>query len=385
MQICRRILRSVPGRGLFAACFALSVPRLYGTEAKQPPKLSGAPGIAWDVRGEWRVAGDGAPILTGDTIPPGSLLQPGGAPPGHSITILLPDGQRILYECFCAKDCERGFRVPQLESEPEPVAVRLLERAHAALVEQRSHPQLAVAAHSPAGRDETVVVMPADNRIEISGLAATLSEGRYFYDFTPIHSAYAPQTAVPLQKSGRSIALKLPGPGLYRLRISDSLRNPRIDFLLAAVRGRERDRVVTAFQNDHALLKNWIEQYQGWPIHDLQRLDLEALMLHLHPAAPGIQMGRADLGPGVTAEPVFSPQPDVSPGDKVISLRCATPGATIHFTIDGAQPLDSSPVYHAPIVMKRIPITIKAFAESPGKKDSPVVTGIFRISNGGGS
>ncbi|HUY94935.1 MAG TPA: FN3 associated domain-containing protein, partial [Terracidiphilus sp.] len=168
---------------------------------------------------------------------------------------------------------------------------------------------------------------------------------------------------------------------------SDTLGNPRIDFLIAAVPKSEGNRIVSAFQNAHALLKNWIEEYQGWPSHDLQRLYLEGLMLNIHPAATSIRTdrARAGLGPGVTEEPVFSPQPDVSAGDKAISLRCATPGATIHFTVDGAQPLDSSPVYHAPIIMKRIPITIKAFAESPGKKDSPVVTGIFRILDGGES
>jgi hypothetical protein len=387
MEICGRILRSYSGWSLFAACFALSGPLLPGTESKQVPNLSKVAGIAWDVRGQWRVDGDGAPLLTGDTIPPGSLLQPDSAPSAHSITILLPDGQRILYECFTAKDCARGFRVPKLESDPEPVAVRLVDRIHAVLVDQRTHPQLAVAARSPAGRDEAAVIIALDGRIEISGLAATLSDGRYVYDLIQIPSAYATRTAVPFQKSGRSIALKVPGPGLYGLRISDSLGNPRIDFMVAAVPQSEGNRIVSAFQNVHALLKNWIEEYQGWPVHDFQRLYLEALMLNIHPAATNIRTSRASAGPGPgrTAEPAFSPQPDVSAGDKAISLRCATPGATIHFTVDGAQPLDSSPVYHAPIVMKRIPITIKAFAESPGKKDSPVVTGIFRILNGGES
>lgn len=387
MTICERILRSLSGWSLLATCIALSGSLLHGTESKQPPKLGKAAGIAWDVRGEWRLAGDGAPLLTGDTIPPGSLLQPDSAQSGHSITILLPDGQRILYECFTARDCARGFRVPELESDPEPVAVRLVERIHAVLVEQRTHPQLAVATHSPAGRDEAAMIVTADGRIEISGLAATLSDGRYVYDLIPIPSAYAPRTAVPFQKSGRSIALKVPGPGLYRMRISDTLGNPRIDFLIAAVPKSEGNRIVSAFQNAHALLKNWIEEYQGWPSHDLQRLYLEGLMLNIHPAATSIRTdrARAGLGPGVTEEPVFSPQPDVSAGDKAIGLRCATPGAIVHFTVDGAQPLDSSPVYHAPIVMKRIPITIKAFAESPGKKESPVVTGIFRISNRGES
>ena len=37
--------------------------------------------------------------------------------------------------------------------------------------------------------------------------------------------------------------------------------------------------------------------------------------------------------------------------------------------------------YQAPIVVKGTELTIKAFAAAPGKKDSPVVTGTFRIED----
>jgi hypothetical protein len=47
---------------------------------------------------------------------------------------------------------------------------------------------------------------------------------------------------------------------------------------------------------------------------------------------------------------------------------------------NGSQPLKSSPIYGAPIMVKGTALTIKAFASAPGKKDSPVVTGIFRIA-----
>jgi len=51
----------------------------------------------------------------------------------------------------------------------------------------------------------------------------------------------------------------------------------------------------------------------------------------------------------------------------------------MHYTVDGAQPMNQSAVYHAPIVVLGSELTIKSFASAPGKKDSPVVTGIFRI------
>jgi hypothetical protein len=52
----------------------------------------------------------------------------------------------------------------------------------------------------------------------------------------------------------------------------------------------------------------------------------------------------------------------------------------MHYTVDGSQPLNSSPIYGAPIMVKGTALTIKSFAFAPGKKDSPVVTGIFRIA-----
>jgi hypothetical protein len=82
---------------------------------------------------------------------------------------------------------------------------------------------------------------------------------------------------------------------------------------------------------------------------------------------------------GTAGEPKFSPEPGVFAGDTEVTLRCATPGAVIHYTFDGSQPVASSPVYSAPISVKGTELTIKAFASIPGKKDSAVVTGIYRI------
>jgi hypothetical protein len=65
--------------------------------------------------------------------------------------------------------------------------------------------------------------------------------------------------------------------------------------------------------------------------------------------------------------------------DTAVALRCDSQDATIHYTVDGSQPVTSSPVYRAPIMVKGTELTIKSFASVAGKKDSPIVTGIFRI------
>ncbi len=81
----------------------------------------------------------------------------------------------------------------------------------------------------------------------------------------------------------------------------------------------------------------------------------------------------------VTGEPQLFPQPGVFARDTMVTLRCDTPGAIIHYTVDSSQPIGSSPVYGAPISVEGTELTIKAFASVPGRKDSAVVTGIYRI------
>jgi hypothetical protein len=82
---------------------------------------------------------------------------------------------------------------------------------------------------------------------------------------------------------------------------------------------------------------------------------------------------------GTAGEPRLFPDPGVFAADMEVTLQCDTPGATIHYTFDGSQPVATSPVYSAPIEVKGTELTIKAFASVPGKKDSAVVTGIYRI------
>ena len=68
-----------------------------------------------------------------------------------------------------------------------------------------------------------------------------------------------------------------------------------------------------------------------------------------------------------------------APSRAVVTMRHGTPGVIIHYTVDSSQPVASSPVYGAPILVKATGLTIKAFSSTAGKKDSAVVTGIFRI------
>ena len=382
--------------GSVLLCLSLSTlpaPSLQAPRAREAPS-----GIAWEVRGQWQVEGKGAPILSSDAVQPGSLLQPGEVTANHSITVLLPDGQRILYECFTVEDCARGFRVPSLYRKPEPIAIDVLGRIHAVLAREQDDLSIGPGSqrvrHLP--RDEAMAVLGPEKRVDVAGLAAKLSNGRYTYDLRALNHSFPRQFHLVIEKTGPSVSIGLPSSGLYAVTITDALNTPRIDLFIAAVEPAQAANLEKRYHDAKALMEEWNDEYQNWPIHDFQRAYLESLMLSANalPAdgqadaagkiAPdaGVPVGLVDTAEGragVTAEPAFSPRPGLFDGDTPVTLRCNTPGATMHFTVDGSQPVANSPVYRAPIMVKGSELTIKSFASVAGKKDSAVVTGIFRI------
>jgi hypothetical protein len=170
----------------------------------------------------------------------------------------------------------------------------------------------------------------------------------------------------------------------------------RIDLFIAAVEPARAANIARSYRDGATLMREWNTYYLGWPVHDFQRAYLTSLVLSpdalpkdgLAAAAGNIPSqvrspaGVADTAEDrtrVAAEPVFAPKPGLFDKEVAIALQCKMPGATIHFTVDGSQPVSNSPVYRAPIMVKTSVLTVKSFASVPGRKDSPVVTGIFRI------
>lgn len=337
-------------------------------------KVEAAFGIAWDVRGVWSVDGTSHSIRSGDAIAPGSLLRANAPASPHSITILLPDGQRILYECFSQPDCERGFRVPALDRNPGSFAIQFLGRVGAFFADRQDSD----IEPSRFAEDETAALTGPENRIEIGGLAAKLQNGRYTYSVRAFGAAAPSIRDAVLEKNSPVVTLRVPGPGLFSIRITDALGRPRIDLLVAALSAHQQF-VLRQFQQARSLVAEWNEDYQGWPIHAFERAYLASVMLAIRPIHPSLPAQPAAAGANTTQEPSFIPRPGVMRGGVNVSLHCNTPGATIHYTIDNSEPFPTSPVYRSPIVVKGTELTIKAFATAPGKRDSPVVTGIFRV------
>ncbi len=364
-------------------CSILLICTLCGVPLRAQKATTAPIGIAWQVKGLWQAEGRGTAVSSGDAIQPGSLLHPGEGSATHSILILLPDGQRILYECFLPEDCARNFRVPSLYRKPDLFAVDMLARIHAVLI--RGNRDLGSHSHErfPPAPDEALVLLDPEKRVQVSGLVAALPDGSYTYDLRPLYRADPPQSHLKFEKSSSSISIPLPALGLYDVTIFDQLNTPRIDLFVAAVAPIQHATFAKLYGSAKVLMQDWNVNYQGWPIHDFQRAYLESLIMGIKPqtlGAPAIASDRAQ-GVDVTAEPAFSPRPGVFKGDTAVTLQCNTPGGIMHFTVDGSQPLNNSQVYGAPIMVKGTELTIKAFSSAPGKKDSAVVTGIFRIGD----
>ena len=78
------------------------------------------------------------------------------------------------------------------------------------------------------------------------------------------------------------------------------------------------------------------------------------------------------------ATPTANPPPgQVAPGT-MVTLSCATPGTTIHYTTNGSEPTESSPVYLSPIKIDA-DMTIKAKAFADGYTDSDTGTFAYTV------
>lgn len=247
---------------------------VIGTGSLQAKKAT--TGLAWRVQGAWRIAGKSAPIHTGDAIAPASLLQPGDTAGDHSITILLPDGQRVLYECFTVADCARGFRVPSLIHTPDAFGTEMLARIGVVLSSKHAVPGQRTAHAIQTSRQQAVEVLDTANRVRIAGLIGSLPSGRYTCDLRPLDPSY-PQSHLVIEKTAPSIELALPAAGLYSITIIDALNTPRVDLLLAAIQPAQSAHF-QSFSRARETMEKWNDDYAGWPIDDFLRAYLESLM-----------------------------------------------------------------------------------------------------------
>ncbi len=79
------------------------------------------------------------------------------------------------------------------------------------------------------------------------------------------------------------------------------------------------------------------------------------------------------------AKPVFNPASGIYYDDIDLEIMCGTPGAEIHYTLDGTEPDENSAVYTGTIVLSEDATTVKAIAYKEGYNASAIAEASYII------
>jgi hypothetical protein len=270
---------------IVAGIFALAGGLATIVVAESVPASSDATGMVWERHGDWHLNGSSDTLRLGEAVPPGGLITAGAEGSTHSMIILLPDGQRLLCECFEAKICSQGFRVPAITPSPKPVvwdmfvAVRnvLLLRPKAA---ETAFP-IPVGRAEMAGHFEMVAPVTPQGEISISPALRVLPPGQY--SLSVMKEGQQPTASTtpavePLDwNSARPLAqVRVGGVGLYHIRVSDQEYTPRIEIEVLATSLASYPAEAAGLKQTRETILNWSHTQEGWPLHPFLRVYLES-------------------------------------------------------------------------------------------------------------
>ncbi len=248
---------------------------------------SGLSGMVWESHGDWHLNGSPTALRLGEAVPPGGLLTAGTGSPAHSMTVLLPNGLRMLCECYEAKTCAQGFRVPAISPPPGPavwdmfLAVRNVLLLRPATAET-PFPTLAGRA-AMAGNFEMVSAVNPQGEITIAPALRGLPPGKYALSITndgPQAAASTRPVAQPLDwTAGQKVAqVRVAGPGVYRIRVSDQAYVPRIEIEVLATSPASLAAEAAALNQTRETILRWSKVHEGWSLHDFLRVYLQSRM-----------------------------------------------------------------------------------------------------------
>jgi hypothetical protein len=253
--------------------------------AERAPQSSDPTGMVWERHGDWHLNSGSDALRLGEAVPPGGLITADLEGSTHSMIILLPDGQRLLFECFEAKTCSQGFRVPAITPPPKPaiwdmfVAVRnvLLFRPKTA---ETAFP-IPVGRAEMAGHFELVAPVTPQGEISISPALRVLPPGQYSLSVMKEGqqpTASTTPAAQPLNwNAARALAqVQVGGIGLYHIRVSDQALTPRFEIEVLATSPASYPAEAAALKQTRETTLNWSHTQEGWPFHPFLRVYLES-------------------------------------------------------------------------------------------------------------
>jgi hypothetical protein len=273
-------------KGVRRAAFLLAILNavlLYGpsvaTLAENGTPDSGFSGMVWERYGDWHLNGSSAMLRLGEAIPPGGLVTAGAGTGAHSIVILLPDGQRMLCECYDGQTCSQGFRVPAITPRPDPVvwsmfvAVRNVLLLRYATVEV-AYP-LASGRAAMAANVEMVAAISPQGEMSIAPALRLLPSGQ---DSLTVTNSGQPAAIQPLNWSaGQKLAqVRVGAPGLYRILVSDETNVPRIQVEVLATAPDSLATETARLKQLRETIMQWNHAHGGWDLHTFLRVYLES-------------------------------------------------------------------------------------------------------------
>lgn len=241
-------------------------------------------GMVWKRQGEWHVNGSSSGLRLGEAIPPGGLLTGAGAGP-HSLVVLLPDGQRLLCECYETRTCAQGFRVPAIPTQPGAAEWTMFAAVRNTLLLRPANAEAPFPA--PVGRDEdaanveTVTALHAAGRISIATALRVLPAGHYSLDVRgdgPQPGGIVVPSVQPLDWEGAqpTAEVRVPGRGLYRITVVDETHVPRMEIELLATPSDLVASETDGLKKTRLTVIAWNRAHEGWSLHDFLRVYLQS-------------------------------------------------------------------------------------------------------------
>ena len=242
-------------------------------------------GMVWERHGDWHLNGSSEGLRLGEGTPPGGLVTAGPTGAQHSIVLLLPDGQRLLFECYDAKECSQGFRVPAITPDPSRavwdmfVAVRnvLLLRPASS---ETAFPLLAGRA-AMAAKYEVVAPVTPQGEVSIAPALQYLPSGQYSLSLSgeagPANSPIT-NAVLPLHWSAgqQTAPVRVGDPGLYRIQVTDEAHVPRIQIEVLATSPGTSQAETERLKQARGTVLHWSHTHPGWPLDAFLRVYLES-------------------------------------------------------------------------------------------------------------
>ena len=271
-------------------CAFVSAMGLYALGVSQPSSQIAAgdeapSGMVWERHGEWHLNGSAAELRLGEAIPPGGLVTAGTQSAPHSMTILLPDGQRLLCECYQQKSCSQGFRIPAITPLPSAAVWAMFVQVRNVLLLRSASAETAVPAvtgrAAMAGNVEMVAAINAAGEVSIAPALRVLPSGQYSLniarDGSQADASVRPATQSLMWNVGqKSAAVRVGEPGLYRIRVLDRTYVPRMEIEVLSASATSSATEAAALKAARETILGWNQTHGGWSLHDFLRVYLQA-------------------------------------------------------------------------------------------------------------